>query len=460
MGRPRRVSEPHSGGGWTTRVADAPPPEVRVGRVCVPVDHENLDRFGWSERTDEGRRRVVRSALRFAAEIGVQVVVPPADTPPDLPEGAVVVSQPPPEAFRSNGDWAADLMKRVARHYLADAREGPRAVESLLLYGLTGRTSADYAGALAQGLGHLRDRAADARRPDGEAVAPCRRGGRRSRRAPRGAPRARRPGRRRVGSAAVGLCVRARADASSYRAGGFAARARCRALGAPAAVSVAVRRHAGRLVRLALGRDAAAFPAVRPGRARGGLQRVARRPGGRRPLGQGGPSRRRRRRAGAGLVGTGPGRAGSLAGPARRSGRVRHARERSGSRVEQAPPEQAAAAAGSRRRRRAGSVPRARLPAPRGRRRSRGPHPRSVRRVRRRREAPRLRTGSARSMRRRRLAGASPPTSSIRFRSGSGARRTGAARCSRRSRSRSRRIRGSTTMRVSIGCSGRTRPRA
>ena len=158
MGRPRRVSEPHSGGGWTTRVADAPPPEVRVGRACVPVDHENLDRFGWSERTDEGRRRVVRSALRFAAEIGVQVVVPPADTPPGLPEGAVVVSQPPPEAFRSNGDWAADLMKRVARHYLADAREGPRAVESLLLYGLTGRTSADYAGALAQGLGHLRDR--------------------------------------------------------------------------------------------------------------------------------------------------------------------------------------------------------------------------------------------------------------------------------------------------------------
>ena len=81
MGRPRRVSEPHSGGGWTTRVADPPPPEVRVGRACVPVDHENLDRFGWSERTDEGRRRVVRSALRFAAEIGVQVVVPPGRDP-------------------------------------------------------------------------------------------------------------------------------------------------------------------------------------------------------------------------------------------------------------------------------------------------------------------------------------------------------------------------------------------
>ena len=157
MGRPRRVSEPHAGGGWTTRVVDAPAPEVRVGRACVPVDHENLDRFGWSERTDEGRRRVVRSALRFAAEIGVQVVVPPAETPPGLPEGAVVVSQPPPEAFRSNGDWAADLMKRVARHYLADGQEGSRAVESLLLYGLTGRTSGDYAGALAQGLGHLRD---------------------------------------------------------------------------------------------------------------------------------------------------------------------------------------------------------------------------------------------------------------------------------------------------------------
>ena len=156
MDRPRRVSEPHSGGGWATRVVDAPLPEARVGRACVPVNHENLERFGWSERTDEGRRRVVRSALRFAAEIGVQVVVPPAKTPPGLPEGAVVVSQPPPSAFRSNGDWAADLMKRVARHYLADAREGPRAVESLLFYGLTGRT-ADYAGALAQGLGYLRD---------------------------------------------------------------------------------------------------------------------------------------------------------------------------------------------------------------------------------------------------------------------------------------------------------------
>ena len=156
MGRPRRVSEPHAGGGWTTRVVDAPASEVRVGRACVPVDHENLERFGWSERTEEGRRRVVRSALRFAAEIGVQVAVAPAEAPPGLPEGAVVVNQPPPREFRSNGDWAGDLMKRVARHYLADAREGPRAVESLLLYGLTGRT-ADYAGALAQGLGYLRD---------------------------------------------------------------------------------------------------------------------------------------------------------------------------------------------------------------------------------------------------------------------------------------------------------------
>ena len=154
MGRPRRVSEPHAGRGWTTRVADAPAPEVRVGRACVPVNHENLERFGWSERTEEGRRRVVRSALGFAAEIGIHVVVPPAETPPGLPEGAVVVSQPPPAAFRSNGDWAADLMKRVARHYLDDAEEGPRAVESLLFYGLTGRT-ADYAGALAQGLGYL-----------------------------------------------------------------------------------------------------------------------------------------------------------------------------------------------------------------------------------------------------------------------------------------------------------------
>ncbi len=155
MSRPSRVSEPHSGGGWTTRLVDEARPEARVGRACVPVDHENLDRFGWSERTGEGRRRVVRSALRFAAEIGVQVVVPPAETPRGLPEGTVVVSQPPPSAFRSNGEWAADLMKRVARRYVADAEEGPRAVESLLLYGLTRRPSADYAGALARGLGYL-----------------------------------------------------------------------------------------------------------------------------------------------------------------------------------------------------------------------------------------------------------------------------------------------------------------
>ncbi len=155
MGRPKRASQPHSGDGWTTRVVDASGPEARVGRACVPIDHGNLERFGWSERTEEGRRRVVRAALRFAAEMGVQVVVPPAETPPGLPQGAVVVNQPPPRAFRSNGDWAADLMKRVARHYLADAEEGPRAVESLLFYGLTRSTSADYAGALAQGLDYL-----------------------------------------------------------------------------------------------------------------------------------------------------------------------------------------------------------------------------------------------------------------------------------------------------------------
>ena len=100
---------------------------------------------------------MVRSALRFAAEIGVQVVVPPAEAPRDLPEGAVVVSQPPPEAFRSNGEWAGDLMKRVARHFVEDAREGPRAVECLMLYGLTRSTKADYAGALAEALGYFRD---------------------------------------------------------------------------------------------------------------------------------------------------------------------------------------------------------------------------------------------------------------------------------------------------------------
>ena len=159
-------------------------------------------------------------------------------------------------------------------------------------------------------------RAAGARRPDGEAVAPCGCGGRRSRRAPRGAARTRRRGRGPVGCAGVALCVRPRADACAYRAFVFAARARCRALGAPAAASVAVRRHAGRLVRLAPGRDAAALPGVRPGGARGGLQRVARRPCGRGPPGQGGPARRRRRRAGERLVGADPGRAGGPAGPA------------------------------------------------------------------------------------------------------------------------------------------------
>ena len=145
MGPPRRVTERHSDRESTAAVADAPVPEARVGRECIPVDDENLKRFGWSERTDKGRRRIVRETLRFAAEIGVQVVVPPAKLPPDLPAGTVVVSPPPPKAFRSNGQWAADLMKRVARHYLADPEEGPRAVESNLLYGLTRQTSADYA---------------------------------------------------------------------------------------------------------------------------------------------------------------------------------------------------------------------------------------------------------------------------------------------------------------------------
>ena len=103
-------------------------------------------------------------------------------------------------------------------------------------------------------------------RPDGEAVAPCRRGGRTitprsARRSSSTSPWA--PTRGAPPESAV--CMRTGDDARAYRARGLAARARCRALGAPAAVSVAVRRHAGRLVRLASGRDAAAFPAVRPG---------------------------------------------------------------------------------------------------------------------------------------------------------------------------------------------------
>ena len=355
MGRPRRVSEPHAGGGWTTRVADPPPPEVRVGRACVPVDHENLDRFGWSERTDEGRRRVVRSALRFAAEIGVQVVVPPAETPPGLPEGAVVVSQPPPEAFRSNGDWAADLMKRVARHYLADAREGPRAVESLLLYGLTGRTSADYAGALAQGLGHLRDQLQAPAAPTGRPWLPAGAAG----------------GDHAALRAALLEHVALAADVwgppqSAYACARVLTRAHTERAGSPLALDAARSElqplspspygdTLGGWFAWHLAETRPRFREFDPARARGGLQRVARRPGGRGPPGQGGPSRRRRRRAGARLVGAGPGRAGSPAGPARRSGCVRHARGRSGSRVEQAPSEQASAAARSRRWRRAGS---------------------------------------------------------------------------------------------------------
>ena len=157
VGRPRRVSEPNTGGGWTTRIVDPPAPAPRVGRGSVPVDHEHLERFGLSERTGEGRRRVVRSALCFAARMGVHVVVSPAEAPRSAGPGAVVVHQPPPREFRSNGEWAGDLMKRVARHFVDDPHEGPRAVESLLLYGLTRSTRADYAGALAQGLGYVRD---------------------------------------------------------------------------------------------------------------------------------------------------------------------------------------------------------------------------------------------------------------------------------------------------------------
>lgn len=157
MGRPRRVSEPNASGGWTTRVVDPPRPEPQVGRGCVPVDRERLERSGLDERAEEGRQRVVRSALRFAAEMGVQVVVPPAEIPRGLPEDVVVVKQPPPQAFRSNGEWAGDLMKRVARHFVEDPQEGPRAVECLMFYGLTRRAKADYAGALAEGLGYFRD---------------------------------------------------------------------------------------------------------------------------------------------------------------------------------------------------------------------------------------------------------------------------------------------------------------
>ena len=172
IGRPRRVSEPNAGGGWTTRVVDPPAPGPRVGRGCVPVDHEHLERFGLSERTAEGRERVVRSALRFAARMGIHVVVPPAEAPSPAGSDAVVVRQPPPREFRSNGEWAGDLMKRVARRFVEDPREGPRAVESLMFYGLTRSTKADYAGALAQGLGYVRGELEMPARRRGEAWLP------------------------------------------------------------------------------------------------------------------------------------------------------------------------------------------------------------------------------------------------------------------------------------------------
>ncbi len=171
-GRPRRVSEPNAGGGWTTRVVDPPPPEPRVGRGSVPVDHEHLERVGLDERTGEGRRRVVRAALGFAARMGVHVVVPPAEAPRSAGPGAVVVHQPPPREFRSNGEWAGDLMKRVARHFVEDPHEGPRAVECLMLYGLTRSTRADYAGALAQCLGYSREQLRMPTRGRGEAWFP------------------------------------------------------------------------------------------------------------------------------------------------------------------------------------------------------------------------------------------------------------------------------------------------
>ena len=151
---------------------DPPAPEPRVGRDCIPVDHEHLERVGLDERTVEGRRQIVRSALGFAARMGVHVVVPPAEALRSAGPGAMVVHQPPPREFRSNGEWAGDLMKRVARHFVEDPHEGPRAVECLLLYGLTRSTRADYAGALAQGLGYVRDQLQMPARRRGEAWVP------------------------------------------------------------------------------------------------------------------------------------------------------------------------------------------------------------------------------------------------------------------------------------------------
>ena len=102
--------------------------DVGVRRL---VDHERLARLGLDERTEAGRRHVVGDALAVAGAAGVEVVIEGRDAGRYLEPGAIVVEQPPPERFRSNAAWAADLFRNVSREYAADPREGANALEAL-----------------------------------------------------------------------------------------------------------------------------------------------------------------------------------------------------------------------------------------------------------------------------------------------------------------------------------------
>ena len=102
--------------------------DVGVRRL---VDHERLARLGLDERTEAGRRHVVGDALAVARAAGVEVVIEGRDAGRYLEPGAIVVEQPPPERFRSNAAWAADLFRNISREYAADPREGANALEAL-----------------------------------------------------------------------------------------------------------------------------------------------------------------------------------------------------------------------------------------------------------------------------------------------------------------------------------------
>ncbi len=150
----------------------------RVGRgpSCVPVDYGGLRVSGLDERTEEGRRRIVGRALGFAGRIGVRVEVGDRQERARSSDDPLTVVQRPPAAFRSNGDWAADLMTNIARAFIAHPREGPNAIESILLYGLGHGRERSLENALAAGLGYLRDQVSTPGRSTGQPWVPSRLG--------------------------------------------------------------------------------------------------------------------------------------------------------------------------------------------------------------------------------------------------------------------------------------------